>query len=146
MAGITLAHVASERYRWIRWNARADHKAAVSSVSRGLRTLPGRQEANLPFVRILHLTPSVSPLSGGMGAGTLETQHCGWWVPVSSEAIGLALSQAVTLPAGELREMGGRGRALIEARYLWSFVAERALAVYSWLAGKSIKPDFVILD
>ncbi|CAN5543494.1 glycosyltransferase [soil metagenome] len=76
----------------------------------------------------------------------LETYQCGWWVPVDSDAIGAALLHAATLPAGELREMGDRGRALIEARYVWSSVAERALAVYSWLARRGSKPDFVIVD
>jgi glycosyltransferase involved in cell wall biosynthesis len=76
----------------------------------------------------------------------LEEHGCGWWVPVHPRAIADALVDAAARPAAELRAMGERGRALVGACYVWSIVAERSLALYSWLRGGAARPDFVVVD
>lgn len=73
----------------------------------------------------------------------IETEKTGWWVPTGADALALALREATTLPPGVLREMGGRGRRLVEARYPWRPQAERMVAIYLWLLGRGDRPDCV---
>ena len=76
----------------------------------------------------------------------LGEHRCGWWVPVDARSIGAALSEATSLTGSELEAMGARGRDLVMSRYVWPVVAERALSVYHWLAGKGSRPDSVVVD
>ena len=47
----------------------------------------------------------------------LALHGCGWWIDLGVEPLSLALREATSLPPSELREMGRRGRKLIEAKY-----------------------------
>jgi glycosyltransferase involved in cell wall biosynthesis len=76
----------------------------------------------------------------------LEDHRCGWWVPTDSRTIGDALVDAAGRSRAELQAMGERGRQLVMSRYTWPAVAERALAVYRWLAKETPRPDFVIVE
>jgi glycosyltransferase involved in cell wall biosynthesis len=75
----------------------------------------------------------------------LETEQCGWWVPIDSAAMADALCGAVRLSAAELGAMGQRGQALISRRYTWSIVAQQSRQLYAWLLGSGDRPDFVTL-
>lgn len=60
----------------------------------------------------------------------LETHHCGWWIEQGGEALEKALSEALTQTEEARREMGRRGAALIQQRYLWNSVGETLEAWY----------------
>ena len=42
------------------------------------------------------------------------------------------------------RDMGARGRALVEEKYTWPKIAQQMLEVYRWLLGGGVRPECVI--
>jgi glycosyltransferase involved in cell wall biosynthesis len=76
--------------------------------------------------------------------GQLQTHGCGWWVSVGVEPLVVALREAISLSDEQRREMGARGRKLIEDNYTWPSAAGRMLAVYRWMLGQGEKPDCVV--
>lgn len=73
----------------------------------------------------------------------LESERCGWWVPVSAEGIAAALDDATRLGPEELAAMGARGRAVVAERFAWDKIAAEMIACYEWLLGGGTKPDCV---
>jgi len=73
----------------------------------------------------------------------LETHRCGWWTEIGADPIATALTEATHLPTSTLREMGERGRQLVESRYAWSRAAEQMIEAYAWVFGGDSRPDFV---
>jgi glycosyltransferase involved in cell wall biosynthesis len=73
----------------------------------------------------------------------LETQRCGWWIDTGEEPLFHALQAALATPADRLREMGQRGRNLIEAKYSWKTPGLQLAEVYEWLAGREKQPDCI---
>lgn len=73
----------------------------------------------------------------------LETERCGWWVPVGAEPFAGALSEATSAPPDALREMGWRGRAYVRRELSWDRAAAEHLALYRWLLGAGPRPDCV---
>ena len=74
----------------------------------------------------------------------LETHRCGWWTEIGAEPVAGALRQAMGLTDRERREMGERGRKLVEAKYTWPRVAEQMKTVYEWMLGLGPKPGCVL--
>jgi glycosyltransferase involved in cell wall biosynthesis len=60
----------------------------------------------------------------------LEEFGCGWWIGVGVEPLVTALREATALPREALREMGRRGRLLIEQRYDWEELGRQMAKVY----------------
>ena len=60
----------------------------------------------------------------------LEEHRCGWWIPTGSDALAEVLPYATSLSDEERKNMGQRGRALIERCYSWRAAAERILPFY----------------
>lgn len=73
----------------------------------------------------------------------LATEHCGWWVDYSQEAITEAVRQALHTSPDELKAMGDNGRRLMERRYSVEAVAKDFVSLYQWIVGKADKPNFV---
>lgn len=76
----------------------------------------------------------------------LQTHRCGWWVDVNVDAIREAIQDAIHRPQQELKEMGQRGRVLVEQQYTWKSVAEQTVQLYDWLLGQGQQPSFVIKE
>lgn len=76
--------------------------------------------------------------------GELETECCGWWVEPTPAGIESGLVRAFAASDSDRREMGVRGRALVEQRYLWPAIAENMSLFYEWLLNGGEQPDFVI--
>jgi glycosyltransferase involved in cell wall biosynthesis len=74
----------------------------------------------------------------------LETHRCGWWIETGEEPLFHALKMALATPPETLREMGLRGRDLIEAKYSWKTPGRQMAEVYEWLAGRRDRPAFII--
>lgn len=74
----------------------------------------------------------------------LESERCGWWVEPTPADIKAGLARAFAATDAERRDMGGRGRALVEQRYLWPAIAENMSIFYEWLLHGGEKPEFVV--
>ncbi len=73
----------------------------------------------------------------------LLTHQCGWRVEFGVEPLVQALREAFELDSG-LREMGLRGRALIQEKYAWPSIAQKMIEVYKWAAGGGQRPSCII--
>ena len=60
----------------------------------------------------------------------LDERRCGWWVDVGVESLKIAMNDAMTLDDAQRREMGARGRALVEEKYTWDAVVEAMVKGY----------------
>ncbi len=85
------------------------------------------------------ITTHGAPWSG------LKEHDCGWWVPVGSKHIAVALEEALSLSSERLLKMGFKGRNWVSAEFSWDRVAKEMLQVYNWLLGKTSKPGCVTL-
>lgn len=75
----------------------------------------------------------------------LETERCGWWVPVTADALAGALTDATSRPADVLQAMGRRGEAYAAAHLRWDRAAAEMLAAYRYVLGLGPRPAFVTL-
>jgi glycosyltransferase involved in cell wall biosynthesis len=73
----------------------------------------------------------------------LEQHRCGWWIEVGLNPLIPVLREALSLPSSQLREMGTRGRKLIEDRYGWEPIGCQMVETYEWMLGFGPKPDCV---
>jgi len=76
----------------------------------------------------------------------LSEQACGWWIELGVEPLAAALREAAGIGDDERREMGARGRRLVEERFGWPTIARRMLSVYRWLEGDAAAPAWVRRD
>jgi glycosyltransferase involved in cell wall biosynthesis len=76
----------------------------------------------------------------------LEEYQCGWWTDIGVEGCINALTKALALNDKERREMGKRGRKLVETKYSWASIAEKMISFYQWIINCGKKPGFVIDD
>lgn len=68
---------------------------------------------------------------------------CGWWVEYDQAAITDAVRLALECSIEELDAMGERVKQLMKDKYSIEAVAKQMKAVYEWILGKGVKPDFV---
>lgn len=61
----------------------------------------------------------------------LNTEHCGWWTEVGTEATKKALSSFLALSVDKLKEMGCNGRRLIENKYSTKKIAQDMYSLYN---------------
>jgi glycosyltransferase involved in cell wall biosynthesis len=71
----------------------------------------------------------------------LELYNCGWWIRNNNHALMYALKTAMELSDKERREMGIRGRYLVETKYSWDTVAQEMSNVYRWILNNDAPPD-----
>tara|TARA_B110001469_G_scaffold117370_1_gene123275 strand:- start:4820 stop:6001 length:1182 start_codon:yes stop_codon:yes gene_type:complete len=74
----------------------------------------------------------------------LETEQCGWWVEPTPTGIENGLKAALATSDEQCREMGQRGRSLVERNYLWPAIAEKFRVFYTWISDGGERPDFVV--
>jgi glycosyltransferase involved in cell wall biosynthesis len=70
----------------------------------------------------------------------LETGRCGWWVPVSTDAIAAALDDATRRDASDLASIGARGRDIAKDQFCWDVVAGQFIDAYRWVLGTGAEP------
>ena len=120
----------------------------------------GRQKENLLAAAELFVLPSFSenfgiviPEALASGVPVITTKgtpwddmvrcNCGWWIDLGVEPLVAALRQGLEMSDTERREMGMRGRRLVEEEYTWPSVARQMLAVYAWLRGEGERPGSI---
>jgi glycosyltransferase involved in cell wall biosynthesis len=126
-----------------------------------LGALEGQQKARAFFESDLFILPSHSENFGisvaealahglpvittqGTPWQSLETERCGWWVPVSIEGLATALKMATQLNEVERSEMGSRGRQWMENQFGWPQVASQMIMCYDWLLRAADKPVCIV--
>src|SRR5262249_8956014 len=88
-------------------------------------------------------TPVIST-RGAPWAG-LELERSASSIDHGVEPLATALSDAMALPRAALAAMGARGRAWMVRDFGWDAIASKMVAVYGWLAGKAVLPEWVLL-
>ena len=76
----------------------------------------------------------------------LVDNRCGWWIERSLRDLVEALDKAMSLEAGELKQMGLRGRQWMIAEYDWRSIARNMKAVYQWLCRGGEAPSCVMVE
>jgi glycosyltransferase involved in cell wall biosynthesis len=74
----------------------------------------------------------------------LRTHECGWWIDFGVEPLAAALREAMALSDDQRRNMGERGRRLVEENYGWPKIGRDMKAVYGWVLSKEPRPECVI--
>ena len=74
---------------------------------------------------------------------SLSKEGCGWWVAPRPEALEGALREALSAPTARLREMGTKGRGLVEREHSIRTTAARMEAVYEWACGRGPRPEWL---
>jgi glycosyltransferase involved in cell wall biosynthesis len=72
-------------------------------------------------------------------------ERCGWWIPVGTEPLVLALDDALARSPGELQAMGARGRQFVRVQFAWDVVTSRVIDLYHWVLDQGPQPAFVSL-
>jgi glycosyltransferase involved in cell wall biosynthesis len=75
----------------------------------------------------------------------LEEEHCGWWTPISTDGIAVALDDATRRSPENLAGMGQRARAIVGERFAWEAIARQFVDCYQWLRSEGPKPARVAL-
>jgi len=76
----------------------------------------------------------------------LRAHRCGWWVDLDETVLRQTLEEATSQSREGLFAMGTRGRAWMERDFGWDGIGEKMLAVYEWVAGRSARPEFVVIE
>jgi glycosyltransferase involved in cell wall biosynthesis len=74
----------------------------------------------------------------------LTARDCGWWIDTGADPLAGALAVACSASDERRREMGKRGRRLIEERYSWRSAAEKHIEFYQWLWTGADKPSCML--
>lgn len=61
----------------------------------------------------------------------LESNHCGWWTGIGTEATVEALKFFLALSEAELEIMGRNGRKLVEEKYSCEIIAQKFMEMYN---------------
>ena len=76
----------------------------------------------------------------------LNDTDSGWWVDLNNESIYNTLETAMKKNSDELKKMGERGYKIIKEDYTWEEAAKKMKQVYTWVLGRTKKPDFIFED
>jgi glycosyltransferase involved in cell wall biosynthesis len=86
------------------------------------------------------ITTKGTPWSG------LQDHKAGWWVDANIEALVGVLEDALKLPATDLSEMGGRGKAWMINDFSWQKIGHMMKATYDWVINGGTPPPWVYMD
>lgn len=73
----------------------------------------------------------------------LELYDCGYWVDNTDLGIKNGILQILQSSEEELKQMGLRGKKLIEEKYLWSSSAEKSIELYQWMVNGGENLPFI---
>ena len=77
---------------------------------------------------------------------SLSTEKCGWWIEDDQQTLTITLAEAMQTSCAERKEMGLRGRALVENKFSWEQAAREMAAVYRWILAGGTPPDCVYFN
>ena len=138
------ANQGSSQVSWLGSFEGRDKIAAYSAAS--LFVLPSHTE-NFSLVTVEALAAGVPVVTTqGTPWAELPKYDSGWWVPVGSEGVTVALREAMAMTEDRLGEMGLRGKAMIGEKYTWPVIARQMSEVYEWILGYRDIPSCIKLD
>ena len=73
----------------------------------------------------------------------LQDHDCGWWIPMTADAIRTTIRTATSTDLQMLAAMGRRGREHAIACFTWPAIGSQMAVVYRWLAGSDALPSCV---
>lgn len=74
----------------------------------------------------------------------LNLNNCGWWIDLSVNNLKDSLETVISMRPDELKQMGARGRSLVEENYDIKKVTHKMIEFYHWIYDDTkIKPNFV---
>ena len=76
----------------------------------------------------------------------LNSERCGWWVPMNIDDFERAMSAAMSMSPDALLEMGGRGRDWMRRDFSWEGIGEKMKTAYEWLVNGGDRPEYVKID
>ena len=74
----------------------------------------------------------------------LQERKCGWWIDIGIEPLATALKAAMSLSDEERREMGARGRKLVEEKYTWPAVAKTLESAAGAVVVSDVEPWTIV--
>jgi glycosyltransferase involved in cell wall biosynthesis len=74
---------------------------------------------------------------------SLEEYNCGWWIPMTADAISTTIRTATSTDLEMLAAMGRRGREHAIACFTWPAIGPQMAMVYRWLAGSDALPNCI---
>ena len=60
---------------------------------------------------------------------------CGWWVSNESAKLSEAIGEMMSMSDDERRQMGERGRKMVEEKYIWDAVVKKMIKGYEAILG-----------
>lgn len=86
-----------------------------------------------------------TPVYAALGTpwSELNEYNCGWWKDNKPETIVKVIREILCMNDTEIREMGARGRQLMEEKYEQHKIAGMMRDLYNWLLTGNTKPEFV---
>lgn len=75
----------------------------------------------------------------------IEDKECGWIVKLNEQSLLSTINLAKELNSATLKEMGDRGRLLVENKYSWNKLNTKYYQYYNWLNTGENTPEFVDL-
>ena len=76
----------------------------------------------------------------------LETEGCGWWLPLDEDRLASAMAEAMALPSARRHEIGRRGRVWVQRDFGSKAVVENMRSVYIWVARGGARPSCIETD
>lgn len=76
----------------------------------------------------------------------LHKENAGAWIPTGVDALEKTLRTFLEYSPAHLGEMGARGQQWARRELSWHEIAQKMLAAYSYIAGWTEKPEFVITE
>lgn len=73
----------------------------------------------------------------------LSDYSCGWWIENNQQLLMNVLIEAMELSDLERQEMGMRGRAMVEKKYSWNYIAQEMSDLYDWILSGGNPPNFI---
>ncbi len=76
----------------------------------------------------------------------LESNQCGWWVPLDHAAFRNAMTEAMSQSRSVLRQMGKRGQEWMVRDFSWTEIGNKMRDAYTWLLHQGERPNWVVVD
>jgi len=81
--------------------------------------------------------------SESMPWGEVVNRKCGWCIEHAEEQLISTLDEVMSMDACSLSAMGDKGSHWIRESFSWKSTAQKMYSAYSWLIGRTSKPEWV---